>query len=90
MGWAATLLASVTILLGVNLIGAPAWLLFVVACLQAGICLGLLDSAARRRWVATYASLWGDDPRHPGNRLSQAQAVVLPSEHISNNSASQQ
>lgn len=72
-GWAVILLAGVTILLGVQLLGAPAWLLFVVACLQSGICLSLLDGAGRRRWVDTYAAIWGNDPRHPGNRL---QAVV--------------
>ena len=69
-GWVATLLAGVTILLGVQLVGAPAWLLFTAACVQAGTCLSLFDGAVRCRWVDTYASLWGDDPRHPGNRLA--------------------
>ena len=67
-GWAGTVLAGVTILLGLQLIGTPAWLLFVVACLQAGACLALVDGVVRSRWVGTYASLWGYDPRHPGHR----------------------
>ena len=67
-GWAGTVLAGVTILLGLQLIGTPAWLLFVVACLQAGACLALVDGAVRSRWIDTYASLWGYDPRHPGHR----------------------
>ena len=67
-GWTVTLLAGGTILLGVSLIGSPSWLIFIVACLQAGAFLSLIDGRARSRWVDTYASLWGTDLRHPGNQ----------------------
>ncbi len=67
-GWAAVMLASATILFGLQLVGSPAWLLFVVGALQATIFISIVDGVARQRWVATYASLWGPDPRHPGNR----------------------
>ncbi|WP_237479552.1 cytochrome b561 domain-containing protein [Lichenibacterium dinghuense] len=67
-GWCAVIFAGVTILLGLQLVGSPVWLLFVVGVLQAGAVISVLDCAARRRWVDTYASLWGPDPRHPGDR----------------------
>ena len=67
-GWITMVLAGATIVLGLQLVGSPAWLLFVVGVLQAGAGLSILDGAARHRWVDTYASLWGPDPRHPGNR----------------------
>ncbi len=67
-GWCALLLAGVTMLLGIALVGAPDWLLALVGCLQAATVLALLDGRLRGRWVDTYAALWGPDPRHPGNR----------------------
>lgn len=75
-GWVVILLANVTVLLGVHLVGTPAWLLFIVACLQVGACLSLVDGRARSRWVDTYASLWGTDLRHPGNRLKPTQMTA--------------
>ena len=66
-GWAAIALAGVTILLGLRLVGSPAWLLSVVGGLQAALGASVADGVVRRRWVDTYASLWGADPRHPGN-----------------------
>ncbi len=68
VGWAAVTLAGATVLLGLQLVGTPAWLLFVVGALQAAACVSIVDGVARHRWVGTYASLWGPDPRHPGNR----------------------
>ncbi len=62
VGWFAMVLAAVTMLLGVDLVGDPPWLLFLVGCLQAGACLAVVDGVTRRRWVDTYASLWGHDP----------------------------
>lgn len=67
-GWAVLLLAGTTILLGIALVGAPSWLVALVGACQAGMAIGLLDGALRGRWVDTYASLWGVDPGHPGNR----------------------
>ena len=71
-GWAAVMLAGVTVLLGLQLVGSPAWLLFVVGALQAAAFAFLFDGVARHRWVDTYASLWGPDPRHPGNQSTAA------------------
>ncbi len=68
VGWIAVALAGATVLLGLQLVGSPAWLLFAAGALQAGTGLALLDGVMRHRWVDTYASLWGVDTRHPGNR----------------------
>lgn len=65
MGWLVMALAALTMLLGVDLVGDPAWLLFLVGGLQAGACLAVVDGVARRRWVDTYASLWGHGPPRP-------------------------
>ena len=73
-GWAVILLAAVTILLGIDLVGAPDWLLVLAAMLQAGTLFGIVDGRLRRRWVDTYAALWGPDPVHPGNRRITARA----------------
>ena len=70
-GWAAVLLAAVTVVLGTALVGAPPWLLAAVGAVQAAVSIGLTDGALRGRWVDTYASLWGIDPRHPGNRRTR-------------------
>ncbi len=67
-GWIVIVLAGVTILLGIDLIGAPEWLLVLVAMFQAAVVMALVDGRLRSRWVDTYAALWGPDPIHPGNR----------------------
>ena len=67
-GWTALLLAGAAILTGIDLAGAPDWLLAAAGALFAAPALGILDGAARGRWVDTYKALWGVDPRHPGNR----------------------
>ena len=72
VGWFVTVLAGVTILLGVQLVGDPAWLLALVGCLQAGACLAVVDGAVRRRWVDTYRSLWGFAPPQPEDRRAAA------------------
>lgn len=66
-GWAAIVLAGITILLGVQLAGAPTWLVCVVAGVQAAAILGVLDGRLQGRWIDTYQAIWGPDPRHPGN-----------------------
>lgn len=63
VGWLVMLMAAVTILLGVQLADSPSWVLFGIGILQAGVLASLTDGIARRRWVATYASLWGFDAR---------------------------
>lgn len=68
VGWAVVMLAGATVILGLQLVSSPAWLLFVVGALQAAACASIIDGVARHRWVGTYTSLWGPDPRHPGNR----------------------
>ena len=68
MGWGLIVLAAVTILLGIQLVGAPSWLLVLAGMLQAAMLCGLIDGRLRLRWVDTYAALWGPDPEHPGNR----------------------
>ncbi len=73
-GWAVIVLAGVTILLGIDLIGAPDWLLVLVAIFQAAVLLALVDGRLRRRWVDTYEALWGPDPVHPGNRRVTARS----------------
>ncbi len=72
VGWIVMGLAGVTILLGVHLVGDPAWLLALVGFLQAGACLAVVDGAVRRRWVDTYRSLWGFDPPRPEDRRAVA------------------
>lgn len=67
-GWAALLVAAITVLLGAALVGAPGWFVAVIGGLQAAVVLALLDGALRGRWVDTYAALWGTDLLHPGDR----------------------
>ncbi len=67
-GWSAVLLAGVTVLLGIGLVGAPDWLVALAGLLQAGVVVAVMDGRLRRRWIDTYAALWGLDPRHPGSR----------------------
>ena len=69
-GWLALAAAALTILLGIDLVGAPAWLMALAGAAQGGVIAGLLDGAARGRWVDTHAALWG--PAAPGGRAAPA------------------
>lgn len=71
-GWAVLALAGVTVLLGVELVGAPSWLVGLAGGLQAAAVLGIVDGRLRGRWVDTYHAIWGPDPVHPGNRKVSA------------------
>lgn len=71
-GWACLALAAVVALLGAELIGAPGWLLAALGILQGAALLAILDGVVRRRWIDTYAALWG--------RLRSDRAPGLPAE----------
>ena len=58
-GWLTLAAAAVTILLGLDLVGAPSWLLVLVGGVQGVVVASLLDGAARGRWVDTHVALWG-------------------------------
>ena len=58
-GWAVIVLAAATMLLGIDLVGSPAWLVLLAGVLQSGAVLAILDGRLRRRWVDTYPALWG-------------------------------
>ena len=89
-GWVAVALAGITILLGIDLAGAPVWLVLLVAGMQGGAVLVTIDSALRGRWVDTYAALWGPDPVHPGNRCNAAlNRRVLRRHHARSSDGSQ-
>ena len=67
-GWLSILLALPTVALGLRLYGWPltlVWTAAGLALLQAGLATWLLRTS---RGINTYQSLWGPDPRHPGNR----------------------
>ena len=65
-------MAGATILLGIAMIGGPAWLFAVAGVIQGGAVLGVIDGRLRRRWVDTYQALWGPGLEHPGNRRVEA------------------
>ena len=58
-GWTAVALAGITILLGIELAGEPTWLVMLIAVLQVGTVLTIVEGALRGRWVDTHAALWG-------------------------------
>ena len=66
-GWTLIVLGQLTILLGLDLVDAPAWILGVAALMMAALGLALLDSYLRGRWVDTHEALWGPGmrPRPP-------------------------
>jgi hypothetical protein len=67
-GWWAIVLAPVTVLLGLALLGWPALLCWLAAVLLA-LEVALATLLARgSRGIGTYQALWGPDARHPGNR----------------------
>ena len=74
-GWFVLAAAGVTILLGLDLFGADDWLIATVGVLQATVLVGVVDGHVRRRWVDTYAALWGPDRVHPGIRRTRGPAL---------------
>ncbi len=69
-GWAVVVLAAATMLLGIDLVGSPPWLVLLAGVLQGGAVLAILDGRLRRRWVDTYLALWGHghDPQGAARR----------------------
>ncbi len=67
-GWVVLIVAALVVLLGLDLIAAPDWLVATVGGVQAAALIAVIDGRLRKRWVSTYQALWGPDPIHPGNR----------------------
>ncbi len=68
VGYAALALAPAVIVLGLDLAGAPAWV--VAVGLSPLVALGALwiRNICARRFVSTYQAMWGVSLEHPGNR----------------------
>ena len=75
-GWGAIVLAGLTILLGIDLVGAPSWLLVVAGMLQGAAGLAMLDGVLRGRWFDTHVAIWG--PREPWSGMRTKPAEVGP------------
>ncbi|KAB0679007.1 cytochrome b561 domain-containing protein [Aureimonas leprariae] len=58
-GWAALGAGLLTIVLGVDLVGTPAWLFAVAAVAEGAVVLAFLDGTFRSKRTDTYASIWG-------------------------------
>ena len=68
LGWLVIPLVWLATALGLVLADAPRWMALLIAAWWLGL-LGVFVALQRRgRCLDTYQSLWGADPRHPGNR----------------------
>lgn len=72
-GWAALGAGLLTIVLGVDLVGTPAWLFAVAALAEGMVVAAFLDGTFRNRRTDTYASIWG-----PGNGGDARRAGIAP------------
>ena len=65
LGWSTLAGAGVVILLGVQLVGAPGWLLAVLGAAYLTLAMVAFIQASSRRRVTTYAAIWGPHLRSP-------------------------
>lgn len=69
MGYALLVLAAVTILFGLWKANGPVWMWLSLVVLWSALIGAFVVLQRRGMAVDTYQAIWGDDPKHPGNRL---------------------
>jgi hypothetical protein len=67
VGYAAVLLAAVTILNGLWLVNAPRWMCIVLAAWWLLLTVVAVVLQRRGFTIGSYQAIWGPDPKHPGN-----------------------
>lgn len=65
LGWSMLIAAGAVILLGVQLVGPPDWLLVVVGAAYLTLLLAVFSRVRSRRRVSTYVAIWGPHLRSP-------------------------
>ena len=70
LGYAALLLAVVTVFMGLLVADAPRWMLLAIGMWWLGLAVVFAGLQIQGRCMDTYQAIWGPDAAHPGNRIA--------------------
>ena len=70
LGYAALLLALVTVLMGLVVADAPRWMVLAISLWWLGLAVLFVLLQKQGRCIDTYQAIWGPDASHPGNRTT--------------------
>ena len=70
LGYAALLLALVTVFLGLVVADAPRWMLLAISLWWLLLTVFFVVLQRQGRSIDTYQAIWGPDAVHPGNRIT--------------------
>ncbi len=70
LGYAALLLALVTVFMGLVVADAPRWMLLAISLWWLSLIAAFAWLQKQGRCIDTYQAIWGPDTSHPGNRIA--------------------